>query len=568
MVNKVYVIGVDGGTLDLLGLWMQQGQLPHLRQLMETGVSGPLGSTIPPMTATAWSSFMTGKNAGKHGIYDFGMQMPGGYGYKVIDSRFRRGKTLWEIIGDHGGTVAVLNVPGTYPPKAVNGVLGGDFLTPSGSRDFLYPPELLVEIEQRFGAYPLYAVPPYFAVTQADADIDRFIREYEAALRYTFDVAHYLLDKIAPQFLMLHLFGNDQICHWLWHILDETHPQHQRQGAEKLLGRVLDYYRGFDAALGGLMRRCDRETAFIVMSDHGFGPLHKVINLNTWLIREGYLALKQTPITQLRYLVWRLGVTPETLARSRLAGLLIRRFVKKIINSDQGTIDKVKKFHAWQQLFLSLNDVDWQRTKAFCLFGWGQIKINVKGKYPHGTVSPGAEHSALQAEIVGKLQELRDPETGEKVGGPVFAKHEIYTGECVDDAPDITFLPLARNYWANSRGTGFASHKVFSSYLWGMTGMHRMDGMLIASGPGLRRGGRISGGHLMDLFPSILYLLGLPIPRDIDGRVLEELFEADFLQANAVRFGGEAPENMPGSTEVSSAEQAELIERLRDLGYL
>jgi predicted AlkP superfamily phosphohydrolase/phosphomutase len=568
MVRKVFVIGLDGGTLDLLGPWMQRGWLPHLKQLMIEGVSGPLDSTIPPMTATAWSTFMTGKNPGKHGIYDFGVQEKGGYGYQVIDSRHRRERAIWDIISNNGGRVVVLNVPTTYPPNPVNGVLGGDFLTPSGRRDFLYPPQLLEEIEQRFGRFPLYVIPPYFAISQDDADIDRYVGEYEAALRYTFDLAHYLLDKIDPQFLMLHIFGNDQLCHWLWHVLDATHPQYRKDLFEKHFERILAYYHALDTEVGRLMHRGGEDTTTIVMSDHGFGPLHKVINLNTWLIREGYLALKGTAISRLRYLLWRLGFTPENIAQSKLAGLLVRRLMKRLLQTDQGTIDQLKKFHAWQQLFLSLNDVDWTRTKAFCLFGWGQIKINVKGKYPQGAIAPGPEYASLMAEIVGKLQEFRDPETGERVEGQVFTKDEVYEGKGMDEAPDITFLPMERNYWANSRGTGFASHRVFSTYLWGMTGMHRMKGMFLAKGKHLRSGVMVEDVNLMDLCPSILYLMGYSIPCDVDGKVLARIFRDDFLQAYRIEYEEGVGDGRLVSPTPSENAQEEVIQRLRDLGYL
>lgn len=568
MASKVFVIGLDGGSFTLLGPWMQQGRLPHLQQLTEAGVSGDLESTIPPMTAPAWATFMTGKNPGKHGIFDFGTQERGGYGYQVIDSRFRRGRALWEIISENGGRVVVLNVPTTYPPNPVNGVLGGDFLTPSGRRDFIYPAALLEEIEPRFGRYPLYAVPPYFAISQADADIERFISEYHAALQYTFDLAHYLIDKINPQFLMVHVFGNDQICHWLWHILDATHPQHQPEALRKHSEKILAYYQGLDTELGRLMHRGDQDTTIIVMSDHGFGPLYKVINLNTWLIREGYLVLKKGPKTRLKRFLWELGLTPETLATNRLAGFVLRRVFASIIRPDKGTVDQVRRLNAWQRLFLSLDDVDWRRTKAFCLFGWGQIKINVKGKYAWGCVPPGNEYVELREEIVEKLRNLRDPETGEKVEGQVFTRDEVYTGERTDEAPDITFLPLAKHYWGNSRGTGFSSNKVFSRYLWGMTGMHRMQGIFLARGRHLRQGVRVEGAHLMDLFPSILYLMGYKIPSDIDGKVVETIIQEEFLRVHPIEFAERVAGGALGSPTLSDDDQEEVIARLRGLGYL
>jgi predicted AlkP superfamily phosphohydrolase/phosphomutase len=231
-------------------------------------------------------------------------------------------------------------------------------------------------------------------------------------------------------------------------------------------------------------------------------------------------------------------------------------------------MDQVKQLNAWQRLLLSLGDVDWERTKAYCLFGWGQIKINVKGKYALGCVSPGNEYVALRDQIVRKLQDLRDPETGEKVEGEVFTRDEVYTGECADEAPDITFLPLLKHYWGNSRGTGFASNKVFSTYVWGMTGMHRMHGLLLARGKHLRKAVKVEGARLTDLLPSILYLMGLEIPDDLDGRVLESIFQEEFLRAHPFRFtSGTGGASLPSPT-TSDEDQQGVIDRLRELGYL
>src|SRR5437867_3447873 len=209
--NRVVVIGIDGGTFDLLGPWIKEKDLPNLRALLEKGASGELESTVPPDTAPAWSSFMTGKNPGKHGVFDFVTQEKLGYGIRVIDARFRRGKAIWDIISEAGGRVVVLNVPTTYPPHPVQGVLGGDFLTPGGGKDLFYPPGILEEIESRFGKYPLYVVPPYFAITQKDSDVEKFISNWRAALEYSFKVVHYLIEKIDPRFLMVHVYGNDQL---------------------------------------------------------------------------------------------------------------------------------------------------------------------------------------------------------------------------------------------------------------------------------------------------------------------------------------------------------------------
>jgi len=566
--RKVFVVGLDGGTFDLLNPWMEQGLLPHLQALVENGVSGELESTIPPMTAPAWTSFMTGRNPGKHAIYDFVTQEETGYRVRPLNARARQGSCLWDLIGEEGGRVVVLNVPMTYPPHPVNGAMVGDFMTPSGKKDFIYPPGLLEELEGKFGKYPLYPFPPSFAISQSVSDIEQFLGQYTEAMVYKFQVARYLLEKLDPHFLMLHIYGNDQICHWLWHLLDETHPRYRREVAERCLPKILEYYRRFDAEVGRLSGMRDEDTVLFIMSDHGFGPLHRIINLNVWLMREGYLVLRRRPITLLKYLLWRAGFTPEGLAEKRLIRLTLGRLIMRMLKDrNKATVDQLRLLHSGLETFLSLNDVDWSRTKAFGLFGWGQIKINVKGRYPQGCVSPGAEYQALRAEIVTKLRELKDPETGERVGGEVFTRDEVYWGPFLEEAPDITFLPMKKRYWANSRGTGFPSNRIFSTFLWGMTGMHTMNGILLAEGKPLRKALRVHGAHILDLFPTILYLMGIPVPKDTDGKVLDQIFHDAFLRENRFEPTDRA-DGGKGEALQGIEEQEEIIERLRELGYL
>jgi len=132
---KVLVIGLDGATFDLIKPFAAQGQLPHLKKLMDAGAWSELSSTIPPVTASAWTSFMTGKNPGAHGLFDFMQRRKGSYDLVPVSSGERDGKTLWEVAGDAGRKVIVMGVPVTYPPTPVNGLLVTGMLTPRGAKN-------------------------------------------------------------------------------------------------------------------------------------------------------------------------------------------------------------------------------------------------------------------------------------------------------------------------------------------------------------------------------------------------------------------------------------------------
>jgi len=560
-------VGLDGGSFDLLQPWIEKGILPNIRELMK-GVSGNLKSTIPPITVPAWSSFMTGMNPAKHGLFDFMIRERNTYRYHPVSSGARRASTLWDIVGQQGGKVVVLNVPTTYPPSKVHGVQVSGYLTPLGKRDFIYPPELLPEIEEKFGEYPLYFKSPSFTINITDSNIDTFLTECKEALDYKFKVTHYLIDKLDPDFLMLHIFGGDQICHWLWHILDEDHLRHSQADFEKHGIKIIDYFRKFDTELGKLTSKADENTSLFVLSDHGFGPLHRFILINVWLLNEGYLALKRNPLTRLRHLLWKLGLTDRSLftrARS-LFNILINHGIK---HKAMGVPYEKMKFGYSRRggLLLTINDIDLSRTKAFCkIGGHGTITINLKGKFPQGCVSLSS-YKSLKDEIIDKLKELHDPDTGSLVEGEIFIKEEAYQGKYLDSAPDIVFWTMNNKYLAGSL-FGFSSNKVITDPWTGLTGHHKMYGILIGKGKAIRQGTKIKNAEMVDVAPTILYLMGLKIPRSMDGRVLEEIFTEEFRESHNIEFTEAVTIEDRKPQEMTPEEEELILRRLRALGYI
>ncbi len=269
---KVIIIGLDGATFDLLKPWAKAGYLPNLKRMMAEGVSGVLESSIPPTTAVAWPSFMTGKNPAKHGLYDFFIKKKNSYEEIPINADMRDGKAIWDILSENGHKVLVLNVPTTYPPSKVNGVLVSCFLTPSGKRDFIYPPFLLDEIEGKFGKYPLYTKTPGAIFNLSEKVIGRLLKESMEILSYKIKVLDYLEEKYQSDFIMLHIWETDRIQHDFWHIIDPNHPRYPGKEAEDYKKRIIDYYHKIDEEIGKLIEKVGKEAAIFIMSDHGFWP--------------------------------------------------------------------------------------------------------------------------------------------------------------------------------------------------------------------------------------------------------------------------------------------------------
>lgn len=562
MTNKVVIVGLDGAGFQTLQPWLDAGHLPTLREMMERGASGPLTSIVPPVTAPAWSSFMTGKNPGKHGIYYFttrdkttGREVP-------VSAYSRSGKTLWDLLSEGGKTVTVLNVPTTYPPSRVNGIMVAGFLTPKGKRDFVYPPSLLDEIEKAFGPYPLY-LKTNFTANLSETNVERFLAELEHELRYKFAVLHYLMDRYPSDFTMVHIWGTDRIQHDLWNLFDESHPRYDPVLGAKYKERIIGYFSAVDAQIARLRERLDDETTLIIMSDHGFGPIHRFIDLNVWLLEQGYIAIKETPLSQFRLRAWRMGLTYEFLIRG-----LLRVLKWGVQLPDRTPADAVNliREEGFQPL-LSLRDVDWSRTKAYSKFGLGQIIINLEGREPRGSVKPGAEYRAVRDEIVERLRRLRDPATGRLIGGQVYTKEDVYSGPYLDEAPDITYLPMESNYLANVL-MGFTTRNwIMDNPV--LFGNHRMEGLIIVEGKSVRRGSRLNEANILDVAPTVLYAMGESIPRDMDGRVLTEMFVPEFLSQRPVEWRDAEEAEPPAEAGALTREDEEtILDRLKGLGYL
>jgi len=560
MSKKVVFIGLDGATFDLLDPLMNHGLMPRFKQFIDQGVRGPLETTIPPIPPTAWVSWMTGKNPGKHGVFEFLLRRKGSGAMPdtPVNSRSRDGLPFWDLLGQMGKRAIVTNVPCTYPPGVLNGVMISDFLTPRGRRDFTYPDSLIDEVERRFGPYELYITEVY-----SKGNVDKILDQLFTELEYKTKVNRYLMEQYGWDVFATHYWGTDRFQHELWHLLDESHPFFDRDEHNTHIGRINEYWNTVDSTIGTLFDDADEGTTVYLGSDHGFGPIEKFLCFNVWLINEGLLVLKRDAMTLFKRTLFRLGLTPDLAYRSAMKmGLAHLRL-------SVGVTNRSKLMKLANLLMLSLEDVDWSRTVAFSKGNYGQIFINLRGRDEHGIVEPGTEYDKVMRQIIEKLRGLVDPETTEPLIGPIWRREDLYSGPHIDEAPDIQFLP--GNMANKPLGTLDLTSNKFVTPVYGNSGDHRMHGILMGRGPELRRGTRVEGARIIDYAPTILHSFGVEIPSDMDGRVLEEIFTDAYLKANPVRVSREAsgdyeaPEESPAMTE---EESEEIRARLRGLGYL
>ncbi|MHC4474157.1 MAG: alkaline phosphatase family protein [Planctomycetota bacterium] len=566
--RKVFVLGLDGATFDIIDPLIAKGQLPNLGDLIRQGCGQELLSTIHPYSAPAWSSFMTGMNPGKHGIVDFTQHIKSEYKLKFLNASHRQGKSLWRVLSDHGKRVGVVNVPFTYPPEKVNGFMISGMDAPSTNSDFTYPKELSGEIAARVGEYVIeVGVKDYIAKGRPKD----FLREIKHAFELQMKTLEYLIDNKPWDFFVYVCRLTDQVQHYFWKYFDPQHPFYEEEADGELKDAIACLYRRIDSTIGSLMASLGEDVNVIVVSDHGQGGINgKKVFLNKWLSSEGFLTFSEKK---------------ETTAR-RVFGCISRKrkgefidLIRKVIPKGVRTVlvDRAPMLKDKLISHEAFSNIDWEKTQAYSDEKRGNVWINVKGCQQKGIVAPGEEYENLRGHIIAKLKDLRDPETDEPMFSEIFRKEELYHGPYLEKAPDIVLTEGNKKYSCVFRRSRDWKNKA----LWMEplnqdeagklpNASHRLEGILIMKGRNIRKRGRVRQPvSIMDVAPTVLYMMGLPVPEEMDGKVLLDVFTNDYLTYHEVTYvmceDGEAKEKE--RLEYSEEEEEMISERLRQLGY-
>jgi predicted AlkP superfamily phosphohydrolase/phosphomutase len=551
--TKVLVIGLDGVPLGLIRTWAEQGKLPTFQRLMERGVVGDLRSTVPPTSGPSWSTFMTGKDPGKTGVYDFLYRREGTYLFPPVNSSRRDGVALWRLLSDRDRTVGVVNVPMSYPVEEVNGYMISGWMTPYAAQDFSYPENLWRELRDEIGYYTIYPTETF-----AERRRQSFFEACDELLDLRARTVSYLMQKYPTDFFMVVLFDTDRVLHQLWHYLDPGHPWRIPGDGTDKSGPVVRYFQRVDQKVAEILERADEDTLVIVLSDHGMGPAHNFIVLNNWLMDVGLLQLKRDVPRAVKRWLFNGGFTLRNIHRiADKFGLAKHAEYKGLYSMD----------HLMKMVFLSFLDVDWSRSRAYS-FGrhLGSVYLNVEGREPEGMVKPGREYQQVREEIIRLARNFAHPHTGEPLIGEILKKEDIYHGPYLDRAPDLILRP--RDERDIFFGLADFGSNVTVDTVYRYSGMHRDYGLLIMSGNGVKDGGTIEGAGIEDLAPTILYAMGCPVPGDMDGQVLDGAFTDEFKAHMPLVYGDEASSRALEETGYSEEAEAEIKERLRGLGYL
>lgn len=448
---KVCVIGLDCAPPELV---FEKFDLPNIQTLMD-GAWGELTSTIPAITCPAWMSMVTGKNPGKLGFYGFRNRKEFSYTEKwIANSLSVKEDTVWDIASKKDKTTGLIGIPQTYPPKPVNGFMVTSFLTPDTDHQYTYPEAMKSDIENLVGKYIL--------------DIENFRTDDKKRLvQDIFDmtekrckvIKHYL--KQNTDFFMCVEMGPDRIHHGLWKYFD---PSHRKYTESELSNAIPEYYTYLDEQIGEMLNLIDKDTAVFIVSDHGAKRMEGCININDWLIQEGYLHLKEDP----------------------------------------DTVTKFKEV-----------DVDWKKTQVW---GWGgyysRIFFNIENREKYGILSE-EEYYDVRDEVKKKLESMKD-DKGNPLGSIAYKPEDIYTGDYVHLAPDL-IVYFGDLYWRGTQGVGHDSIYSFETEIGPDDCVHAQKGIFMMQDPEERVSGKKENLHITDCGPTFLECMGISPPEDMDG---------------------------------------------------
>ena len=533
MTRDVLLIGLDGATFDILDPLMEAGEMPALRGLIASGVRATLRSTVPALTPPAWTSLVTGRSPGAHGILDFFRKDEESSPlFRFLMSHDVACPTMWSLASDQGLRSTILNFPLTFPPPKIAGhIVPGGFMPWRQLRLGCHPDGLFDRLKAlpSFNARELALDMSQEAKAIegcADDEYEPWVEMHIRRERQWVDIATHLRATEPSQFTAILFDGTDKLQHLCWRFIDPTLSGTLTEPWEhRVREKVREYYHRLDALIGEL-RECFADATIIVASDHGFGPQVRTFYVNSWLAEQGLLA-------------WREGQAP---ASGDAAALGLNQLAR----------------HVYQ--------LDWNRTRAFAPMPSGNGIHIVKKDDAHPNGVTAAEYEAFRDRLARALLEVKDPETGERVVDRVGTREELFRGPWTALAPDLT-LELEDGGLMSILSSAQSVRRRPAP-----TGTHHPDGIFAASGPEILSGVNLPPLAILDVAPLMLHELGLPIPDALEGRLVSEALDPVALSARPPRWASGMTSAISagavGDAALDSEAEAEILDRLRALGYV
>ena len=531
MSVRTLFIGMDGATFtvldDLTNANGGEPVMPFMARIYAEGSRAKLRSTPNPLTPPAWVSLMTGRGPGHHGVYDFIRAEERGdeVYFTLYDARDCRVETIWSIASRQGKRVCALNFPFTAPPPSeLNGFIVPGFIPWRHLRRNSYPDDIYERLKSIPDFDPQELAWDFEREKQSgdelsDEDRENWVRYHLPREKQWFKVAQYLMHEEQPDLMAVLFDGVDKLQHQAWPYVDPNLQQGELSGFHKRMRELsLSYYRQLDGFIEQLVKAAGPDVQVFFASDHGFTASTEVVRINAWLAEKGYVHFKELP------------------------------------DGDAGK-RRDNSYFAF---------LDWEKTIAYCRTpSCNGITIRVARKPGETGIDP-KDYDKVRARLIRDLEDLKDPETGERIITEIYTREEVFPGSAMGDAPDLQMV---------LRDFGFVSVRNIQPVVQKrnyVIGTHHPDGVFLAYGPGIEAGKMLGRRHITDVTSTLLYSLGLPVPSDLEGRVPTAMFTADYLAEHPLKVGEAtrgSGKDERGET-MDDEEKQQLMAQLQMLGYM
>jgi predicted AlkP superfamily phosphohydrolase/phosphomutase len=540
--ERLLVLGLDGATWTVLDPMRRRGLMPNLDALLARAAHGTLRSIVPPVTTAAWTTMMTGCGPARHGLFDHRYYDTAAGQMKVNHSGRVRVPTFWHVISQAGRRVVSLNVPATYPPLAVKGVVVSGMDAPHLEAALSGAPEFARRLRSEVPGYSLR----YFW-KRAPQSLDELAENARLTAESFRGRAEggLLADKVVPDWaaLMVQFQNLDPFQHRAWRYLNVDETGIDDPAWNAAAGAVL---RGLDEAIGLLIDLADRRgAAILVCSDHGFGPCRGRVHVNRILTSAG--------IARLPGLSGRLGRRARQAAdRFRLWG------AKRGLPGARAA--------SFDLSVAAQFPFDWKRTLAFAPHQdtAAMIYLNTAARTAGAPLQTLRQIDDALAATQEALAGALHPETGKRLFPKIVATAEAYGIDPAREGyPDLIALP-DDPYWVRTKlapGTAWVEADA------NLPGTHRPEGIVALAGAGIAPG-RTLEADLIDVAPTVLKLLGLAIPPHMEGKPLGCLGGATPAPIRQDQASPAVPSPHQPQFDYTPEEQAIIEQRLADLGYL
>jgi predicted AlkP superfamily phosphohydrolase/phosphomutase len=503
-MNKVILIGIDGATPQLVNTWVKDGLLPTFKHIKHQGCSGHLASTIPPFSAPAWTSIVTGCNPGKHGIYGF--ESTGTLTPHLITSKYRKAPAIWNYLTHIGVNNIIVNVPGSYPPDNIKGVMITGLLTPSFDSEFTYPQSIKQRLNKEdLGDYELehFWLEDFSRSRMKKRAPEKLLTLINDQMQSRATVALNLMQSMPWDFAMIVFRGTDTAQHFLFHRKD----------------LLLQCYQKVDTLINQIINRYP-DASIVIVSDHGFEPIKKVLYPDNVLYNSGYLTPIWDPLKNYSSLL--LAILNQIL--QKFLGILPSSFLRKSPKLKQLLLSRATKE----------NLIDFSKTKAFSTADGRGLQICFKTKYEKGIVLEKESHQ-IQEDLKKLFQSLKDPHTAQPLIKQVYSSDEVY-GHDAHEPPDIILAPkqgITASEWirypqnikellqTQPRALPIVNYQDVA----GRSGDHAEYGIFYATGKNVKTNHIVESISVEDILPLIFSLLNKTPPPSITGKIPYEIFD-------------------------------------------